>query len=248
MRLLYLHEPIIGLSQARNAGLSIVNSPWVAFLDDDAVPDPYWLESAIGVFETVMPLPAWIGGPVVPDYAILKPHWLDAIMEGYLSVLDFGEVPRWLEPHEHLCGGNSAYNTRVFQEVGRFDTRLGRKHACLISGEETEMEKRLDGAGGRRYYHPGMRILHHVAEERLRPEWLYRRAFWGGVSDRVIARIAHEPTVPMPAPAERLIVRAVRHIGWSIFSTSLNLRIRGRIYIAYALGWLSGRLYLHKLE
>jgi glycosyltransferase involved in cell wall biosynthesis len=47
---IYLVEPLVGLSRARNRGLAESNSTIVAYLDDDAVPDERWLEFLLEPF------------------------------------------------------------------------------------------------------------------------------------------------------------------------------------------------------
>ena len=45
-QLRYIAEERLGLSWARNAGLAAAQSPYVAYLDDDARAEPIWLEDA----------------------------------------------------------------------------------------------------------------------------------------------------------------------------------------------------------
>jgi succinoglycan biosynthesis protein ExoM len=48
----YIHEPKAGVSNARNAGLSAVDTRYVAFLDDDEIADPHWLCALLETAQT----------------------------------------------------------------------------------------------------------------------------------------------------------------------------------------------------
>src|SRR3990170_3383610 len=58
----YIYEPDIGLSRARNTGWRNAHGAYIAYLDDDAVACPEWLENIINVFETFKPSPASVWG------------------------------------------------------------------------------------------------------------------------------------------------------------------------------------------
>src|SRR5947207_1645838 len=47
----YVIEPVPGLSRARNRGARSCETEIVAFIDDDAVPEPDWLTKLISEFE-----------------------------------------------------------------------------------------------------------------------------------------------------------------------------------------------------
>jgi len=69
----YIREPILGLSRARNTGWTQASGEFVAYLDDDAVAVPYWLEKILHVFETVRPMPGCVGGRIEPLWEVTPP-------------------------------------------------------------------------------------------------------------------------------------------------------------------------------
>lgn len=113
----YVHEPRRGISYARNAAVkeALVTAPdAVAFIDDDEVPEPFWLDHLLSaqrssaahvVVGPVIPVfdddaPTWVirGGfferPAVPDGARLK----TAPTNNTLVVRQVFEAVGWFEP------------------------------------------------------------------------------------------------------------------------------------------------------
>jgi cellulose synthase/poly-beta-1,6-N-acetylglucosamine synthase-like glycosyltransferase len=60
----YVVEPLVGLSRARNRGARACDSEIVAFLDDDALPEPEWLSGLLREFED--PLVMAVTGRILP--------------------------------------------------------------------------------------------------------------------------------------------------------------------------------------
>src|SRR5258706_11020169 len=60
--LVYIYEETPGLSRARNVAFRRAKGQFVAFLDDDAVGSPMWLEKYLEVFQTFKPTPGSVGG------------------------------------------------------------------------------------------------------------------------------------------------------------------------------------------
>ena len=245
----YVHEPVTGLSQARNTGWREARAPYVGYLDDDAKADQTWIESALHSFNKVTPPPAWVGGPIDLDFEYDRPEWIDEDMSVALGKVDWGDTAHALLPHERLGGGNSFYLKALLEDIGGFDTRLGRKGDLLLSGEETQLQRRVENAGGALYYHPGIRIFHHVPAARIRPSFFYRRYFWGGVTDYGIARTLGpkaQKTVDATSREEasgrwgRLLSNVAAAAG---LASSQHARIRGRIYLSYVLGQVGGRFF-----
>ena len=250
----YIVEPVAGLSRARNTGWREAKAPIVGYLDDDAQALEGWMAGALAVFQNVHPAPAWAGGPIDLDWQSPPPEWLDASLQGCLGILNLGDSPRWMSSQEQLVGCNSVFPRALLEEMGGFDERLGRVNNLLLSGEETQLQKRIEARGGRLYYHPDIRIRHHVPLERMQPGFFYRRYYWGGITDVLMQRTlrdhlpdasdAAHPAAAAPAGSQRnaQLGRLLRNLFAAAGCARPANRIHGRIYMSYVCGALRGRL------
>ena len=240
----YVHEPALGLSQARNTGFREARTNYVGYIDDDATAGPRWIEGALRSFLDLSPCPQWVGGPIDLNWSVPDPGWISADMEVALGKIDLGSEARFLVDGERLGGGNSFYPKSVLEEAGGFDIRLGRKGTNLLSAEETQLQHRIQSQGGQLYYHPDVLIHHLVAAERVVPKWFYRRYYWGGFSnavmDRTLDRLSHSKLEL--EPAKNSLARRVMRNSWSASGLAGKKRaICGRLYFAYIAGWIRGR-------
>lgn len=179
----YLHEPVSGLSQARNTGWRAARGRFVAFLDDDAHASPGWVDAIVGGFEKDAGAGA-IGGPVQPIWHAPRPSWLTDEVAHALTILDWGTKAHRLDTQRQwLVGANMAFRRDVLAECGGFETRLGRQGDLLLSNEETFLLHQVERLGHRVLYWPSMRVEHPVPAARLDPRWLIQRHFWQGISD-----------------------------------------------------------------
>ena len=256
----YLYEPVPGLSRARNTGWRHALGQYVGYLDDDAQAVAGWLESALAAFDRVRPEPGWVGGPIDLRWEVTGPAWLDISLQECLGRLDLGVQARWLERRERLGGGNSFFLRTLLAQTGGFNEHLSRVGDILLSGDETELQLRLEAAGHRLYYEPGVRILHYVPRERIQPKFFFRRYYWGGVTDELIRRtLRHRglggATLDLPSAhtagstsAAARLYRMARNALALCGLGSVAARIRGRIYYAYVAGRIAGvvRWYAHR--
>jgi len=184
----YLFESRIGLSIARNTGAAASRAAAIAYLDDDAIPGPRWLEELHDAFETLRPLPAAVGGPVrlqwEGDLDFIAP---DRFLSLYSS-LDHGEVTRNLGNDEHLVGANLAVRADRLSELGGFATSLGRHGGQLLSGEEALLLHRIRARGWGVGYAAQAAVRHLIPAERQRRSWLAKRVFWDGASQPILDR------------------------------------------------------------
>jgi glycosyltransferase involved in cell wall biosynthesis len=191
----YIAEPRVGLSRARNTGLENSKGKLVAFLDDDAVAAPKWLEAIRQTFAESGPNLAVVGGPTTLLWEKPRPAWLADSLQAALGYVDYGRVTRPLVGEEWLYGLNMAFRASSLKGISGFPLKLGREgnRRHLISSEEIIVQARLAGQGCLRMYNPSALVSHAVVEERLTPGWLSRRYYWQGVSTVIMTRLLEHP-------------------------------------------------------
>lgn len=182
----YHFEPKIGLSYARNSGINLVEGEFVIFTDDDAIPQPGWLENIIKPFQNSSVMA--VGGdvePVWPDGE--PPAWLSAGLQPYLGITRFYHKEDTDSYYPNLpFGVNIAFRKNAVRKAGGFSCDLGRNGNSLLSGEETELCIRLAKAGGKIVYTPGAVVKHIIARTRVSKQWFRKRSDIQGVSKAVI--------------------------------------------------------------
>lgn len=217
MDLRYVHEPVLGLSYARNTGWRAARAPLVAYLDDDAVAVPDWLEHILEAFTTVTPRPGCVGGRVDPIWEAPRPQWLSDQVLSSLTAVDWTATPHSIPDlsQEWLVGANLAVPRDVLERLGGFTDGLDRAGKSLLSSGDVFLQKQVQRLGLTCYYHPAMAVGHHVPAARLRKPWFRKRYYWQGVSDAVMQLLEERP-----GPFRRLALAVqrlrylLRHPAW----------------------------------
>jgi len=168
----YLYVPEPGVSHARNQAIDRITARFTAFLDDDAIPQPGWLNALIETFEAISPMPGAVGGRVFLQWTTNQPAWMPDDLLGIYSLFDLGDEVRRFKA-ANSC--NIAFPTEIIRKFP-FNTRLGVMTQTQLPGEETEVLNRMQRAGLAVYYQPGAVVTHVVGQSRENPRYVFARS------------------------------------------------------------------------
>lgn len=189
LQLRYVFEREQGLSYARNAGIAASRGEVVAFIDDDERIVEEFVGAYIDFFAE-HPDAVAAGGKIVAEYPTGRPKWMSRYAEQPIAnPMDFGREVRRFPSGRIPGGGNMALRRRVLDEVGVFNTTLGRTGKRLIGGEESELFERIADNGYEWYYVPRAVMYHIIPAEKLTAEYFDRLALNTGRSQRTRAEI-----------------------------------------------------------
>ncbi|WP_232702134.1 glucosyl-dolichyl phosphate glucuronosyltransferase [Halobacterium wangiae] len=179
-----------GLSYSRNHGVELATGDVVAFLDDDAVPEPDWVAELVGGYERHDALA--VGGKMTPLWVDGKPEFLPEEFYWLVGVTHRGYAEEECEVR-NTFGSNISFRREILEDLGGFDENLGRKGEAQGQGEETEIAARMHEEYGESvWYVPDAEVGHKVFDFRTDRRWLLERAFWQGHSKRVMGDLVED--------------------------------------------------------
>lgn len=181
-QLKWVNESRVGSNFARNTGIRTASGSLIAFLDDDTVPHPQWIERILQRYSVLNLKTDCLGGRVALSLPNSLPRWYGSFLEHYLSHThpssSFSPISA-----RSLCSANVVLPATLLKSVGGFDERLNRKTSNLRSNDETLTLLKLESSGAQFFYDPTIRVFHQIEAERLKSSYFRRRAWWQGRSD-----------------------------------------------------------------
>lgn len=184
-----VHGP--GLCGGRQTGGEMARGAILAFLDDDAVADPDWLEQLAVAYEDPDVLGA--GGLVEPMWLGMTPRWLPAEFN-WIVGCTYAGLPQDAGRIRNPIGANMSMRSAVLRRTGSFEPQLSRTNrGKSISGtcDDTEFCIRASRRHPDGYwvFVPRARVLHAVTPERATWRYFVRRCRIEGASKAILTGI-----------------------------------------------------------
>lgn len=210
-----------GLSHARNRGIKEATADIVIFLDDDiGVPD-FFVSAWLSFFES-FPEAKAAGGKIHVQFDDPRPEWMSSYLLPLLGHHDHGETIKPYKSNDYPFGGNMAFRKEVFDEIGFFNTELGRIGSDLKASEEKELFQRLRDKNEVIYYVPDAFLYHRVNSARLTKEYIRRQAI--GLGQSMKLQMSQQSGLQMAYSATKEILKwkatAVLYLYYRIKSES----------------------------
>ncbi len=167
-----------GAAGNRNSGADVVETPLIAFLDDDARARPGWLEALLEPFDE--PNVVCAGGFVAPAWSGVEPRWFPAEFAWVVGASHRGLPTRRTEVR-NVWSENMAVRTSTFADVGGFRQTFG-KVGSVSRPEDTDLCIRMGKAfpGATVMFVPSAVVDHHVGQERSSLRFFMRRSYYEG--------------------------------------------------------------------
>lgn len=198
-----------GPGAARNRALSLVDTPWVAFLDGDEVPETNWFER------------------LVADLERTDADVVEGVIRTEGEVTPFTHATEAGPPDRHV-GGNVAFRTELLESVGGFDERYYDVERRLHFREDADVTFRLEKAGARYDFDPDL-VVHHPPLEASfwTPVKLARRYYF----DALLAREHPQEFAAMHSLRRvgPVSLRGARHHAASAFVLAVVLIVAGAL-------------------
>jgi len=182
--IIHNNEKNRGISFSRTKGAELASGEIVAFIDDDGVAEPDWIEHHVTAYEQTDAVA--VGGYVAPDWVTTKPNFFPEEFYWLVGCTERG----FAEDGEEIrngYGSNVSYRRSVFLDVGGYDVNTGRKGDRHIQAHEAPVGIRIREEYGKGVVYVEDAVVHHkLFAYRGEFRWLVFRSFWQGFSKRMM--------------------------------------------------------------
>jgi succinoglycan biosynthesis protein ExoM len=236
----YVHEPRRGIPFARNAcvnGARRVGAELLAFIDDDEVPEPAWLEQLLLVMRDTGA--GIVTGPVLPAFEEAVPAWIER--GGFLAR---DRHATGAHPARAVTGNVQLRTDLLASMPAPFDERKP-----LSGGTDTHLFRRLIKAGERIAWADEAIVHEYNPATRLTARWLVRRSFRVSSNWSSTELELHPGMRVRAARFAKALVRIGQ--GVALFPLGLvagrHLLVRSGQFVATGAGFIAG-MTGHELE
>lgn len=235
----YVFEGNQGQSHARNRGVKEAKGEIIAFTDDDVIVDKKWVSNIVKAFEENSI--SCVGGKILPIWERPCPKWLNQELQGYLALLDYGDLPFYIDK-AIIWGANFSVKASMFQKYGQFNPLLGRVGGKLYSQDDTKYVKLLIENGEKVLYAPNIIVHHQVPVKRMNKSYFRKWKFDQGELDAIIlGNYENRNILGIPYYEIRYFLKKMLEYLVSIITFSEN-RFLYELKVIYSIGFIVGRI------
>lgn len=193
-----------GASGTRNSGVAASDSQVLAFLDDDAIAYPGWLEALLQHFSD--PSVVGVGGRLEPMWKTDRPQWFPVEFDWAVGC-SYRGMPESVARVRNVWSNNMALRRQIFESIGGFRDSFG-KVGDRSRPEDTDLCLRAAACNGDGVwkYEPSAIAGHQVPAERTTLKYFLRRCYLEGQGK---AALASFNGVNQSTSAEREYARSV---------------------------------------
>lgn len=235
----YVVERTPGLLAARHRGVKETRGETLAFLDDDVILDPGWLNAVQAAFgdENV----SIATGPSRPRFECSPPPWLSQFVDvdedgskcSWLSLLDLGPSAKRVSPRL-VWGLNMGIRRATLYALGGFHPDYMPPRLWLLQGDGENGPMSVAARRGlRAMYLPGASVAHEVGIGRVQESYFCDRAASQAISDSYAS--IREEGVRGALSVTQHLLRVRARVGARVFGGSAfpGFRVRARAAAAY---------------
>ena len=176
-----------GISGSRNIGIDHAQGEVIAFVDDDVLLPPGWIQAVLSTFEKE-DIGAVTGG-AEPLWTGEHMNWLPTSLLWLVGSTTWYKKPAGTETRS-VWGMNMAFTHNVFSSGIRFPERLGGVFGSRLHGEEQivcfsirhNLERRI-------VYAPSTVVLHKVYPYRYHPYFFLKSSYDMGATRRMLTQL-----------------------------------------------------------
>lgn len=150
-QLIYVFQPIKGLSNARNAGCAVATGEILAFTDDDCYVDPDYLVALDNMFQDQQV------GYGTGRIMLYDPSDFRVTINESMQHKEF-PPGKYIAPGE-VKGANMAFRRSVLAEISGFDPLFG--SGAFFPSEDCDAAARASIGGNKGVYDPHLCVYHH---------------------------------------------------------------------------------------
>jgi glycosyltransferase involved in cell wall biosynthesis len=181
-RIRYAHEPRPGVVQARNRAVRDSRGDYLAFIDDDEVARPRWIEALLRHAHMDM----------VASFGMVVPKYLDAVKPGLEALLDDLYTRDLKRPADadisdkwiHVGTGNSLFRKDIcFTQADPFSARLNG-----TGGEDVWLVRSLVERGLAIHWNPSAIVEEQIPPDRSTLDYVRSRKFRHGQQRIIMMR------------------------------------------------------------